>query len=194
MPEEYISFDRRLVDDPLWRRGRFSDGQAWVDLVLRAESTDTVVPHGPGPVAVARGQVFTSQAALARRWGWDRQTVRGYLAARVAEGSITSFSHTGRPTKRPTSSPTGYTLITIVKYEQYCRSGAHRPPLNAPPPSPPAPPLNAPEKLSSTKTKSISVVLGNENPKPDASTQEYIAFEAKKLAQRFAVAAMREGL
>lgn len=75
----YVKTYRRLRDHPIWRRERFTWGQVWIDLILLAAHENHPVMLGTRTVQVKRGQVITSQARLAREWGWTRETVGKFL-------------------------------------------------------------------------------------------------------------------
>lgn len=62
-------------------------------------------------IKVDRGDVFTSQLALAKRWRWDRRTVRRFLVG-LEQAQMCAI-------KRTIRGPIGYTMITIVNYGSY---------------------------------------------------------------------------
>jgi hypothetical protein len=107
----WICLYRSLLDHEMWTRARFTHGQAWVDLILSAafEDHEAFVIHGP--TWVKRGQVLTTQMALAQRWQWNRETVRLFL--RELERHLMVAIETSK------ASATGYTLISILNYEKY---------------------------------------------------------------------------
>jgi hypothetical protein len=107
----WIRLHRCLADHPLWLRSRFTPGQAWVDLLLLASYADHVALQGNRPMPVRRGQVLTSQSKLAKRWGWDRETVRRFF--RSLESLCMCHIETSKATD------TGYTLVTLVNYDTY---------------------------------------------------------------------------
>jgi hypothetical protein len=115
----WVAVHRRLAEHPLWTRGRFTRGQAWVDLIMLASYQDHLVIQGNRPVPVKRGQILTSQIKLAARWKWNRKTVRGFLKAlKVASMAAIETSK---------DTDTGYTLITLLNYDLF--QGEDRPPL-----------------------------------------------------------------
>lgn len=107
----WVCVHRQLADHPLWTRERFTRGQAWVDLILLASYADHASTQGNRVVQVRRGQVLTSQVALAKRWRWDRETVHRFFLL------LKSLSMCHIETSKATD--TGYTLITLVNYEAY---------------------------------------------------------------------------
>jgi DNA replication protein DnaD len=102
----------------MWLADRFTRGQAWVDLLMSAAHVDHEVTRGGRVVNVKRGQVFGSQAALAARWKWTRETVSVFLKHLQRSGMAADIS-----TVR--GAGIGYTLITISNYEVF-QSGPAR--------------------------------------------------------------------
>lgn len=111
----WVCIHRQLADHPVWIGERFTRGQAWVDLILLASYADHLAFQGNRPIPVKRGQILTSQVKLAARWQWNRETVRGFL--RLLESAKMSTIETSKATD------TGYTLITLLNYDLYQRSG-----------------------------------------------------------------------
>jgi hypothetical protein len=107
----WVQIHRSLLEHDIWLRERFTRGQAWVDLIMLASYADHAVIQGNHSIRVHRGQVLTSQTALAKRWKWDRETVRRFF--RLLESLIMCHIETSKATD------TGYTLITIVNYDSY---------------------------------------------------------------------------
>lgn len=75
----YIKLYRELQDNPLWSSEPFSKGQAWVDMLLRANHQYNEFIIGNELIVVERGQFFTSELKLAEKWKWSRKKVRAYL-------------------------------------------------------------------------------------------------------------------
>ncbi len=111
----WIALHRKLLQNPIWYGQRFTDGQAWVDLLLRAAWADQQEVRGHRVVQVRRGQVLTSQVELARAWKWDRETVARYLRLLKSMGMI--------DVQTSKQSHTGYTLLTIIHYDDYQSGG-----------------------------------------------------------------------
>jgi hypothetical protein len=108
----WIKLWRRLADHDLWISERFSRGQAWADLLMSAAHVDHQVIRGGRAVPIKRGQVFTSQVSLAKRWRWDRETVSKFLQLLTTLGQISDIS-----TLR--GAGIGYTLFTVSNYERF---------------------------------------------------------------------------
>ncbi len=107
----YIKLHRSLLHHPLWTKERFTNGQAWVDLLLLAGYADREVMMGTMVVPVGQGEVVTSQVKLAKRWGWDRKTVSRFLSGLQRLSMVRIRSH-----KR---TETGYTIISITNWPTY---------------------------------------------------------------------------
>lgn len=114
----FIKLFRNIREHPIWNSGRFSRGQAWVDLLLQANWRDRTVMWANKPITVKRGQVLTTQLQLAKAWGWNRKTVRAILAdierAILADIKITKGRDIGK------------TLITIRNFDNL-QGGAEKP-------------------------------------------------------------------
>lgn len=109
----------------MWRQEKFSKGQAFIDLLIRANYKPLKGCVDGRYVVIPRGTVLTSMVALAEEWRWNRRTVERFLRALEMDGTI----HIETRTK--------CTLISIVNYDTYqsgeegvrapkCASNAHQ--------------------------------------------------------------------
>jgi hypothetical protein len=111
----WIRIPRGWQDDPLFKkRRRFSAWEAWLDIYMNARGTDLKPPDPPlvfnkRCLWPKRGQLYTSQKDLARRWGWDRGSVRKFLRKLIRRGSIEVETAKG---------PGGHSLITVLNYDE----------------------------------------------------------------------------
>jgi len=115
MDAGWVQIHRSLLHHALWTGERYTRGQAWVDLILRASYTDHLALQGGRSISVRRGQVLTSQVALAHHWCWNRETVRTFLRL------LNSANMIAIETSKATD--TGYTLITLCNYGLYQGDG-----------------------------------------------------------------------
>jgi len=107
----WVKVYRQLRDHWLWKRERFTWGQAWIDLLLRAAHKDRKVRQGNQLVTEKRGQVLVSQRQLVSQWGWARNTIAHFLRVLNSDEMLShEVSH---------GPEGGYTLITILNYERY---------------------------------------------------------------------------
>jgi len=153
----YVRLHRRIREHPLWERKPFSDGQAFVDLVLRAAFREHAVRHGRPQ---RRGEIVTSQLELSEAWGWDRKRVRKLLRELAAEGTAIVITNKNRKT--------GGTRILLTNYERYqadasdhetVQKAAQSSPSNAagePPPDSPSIPHQLPTTEEGKEEKRIS--------------------------------------
>jgi hypothetical protein len=108
----WIKVHRKIQNDQLYPRGRrFTNFEAWMDLLLSANWRDSQILRGYQLIDVKRGQVFTSAVALAKRWRWNRKSVVLFLELLKTDTKADIKTSKGRDT--------GYTLITILNYEKY---------------------------------------------------------------------------
>lgn len=103
----YFKIARSLLEHEIWLEKPFGKGQAWIDLIGRANFKPTERLVGCDLITINRGQLVTSIGALAERWGWSRCKVLRYIKTLEDAKMIT--------TKRNRYG----TFITIEKYEVY---------------------------------------------------------------------------
>lgn len=106
--EGWVKVYRSLLDNPLWGKEKFTEGQAWVDLILLANHEEGVGRKGD---IIPPGSLVTSNAILAERWHWDTGKVRRFIN-KLADTNM--IQKTGTKTGR-----NGGTFLTIVKYGFY---------------------------------------------------------------------------
>jgi len=109
MKTGWIKIYRRLQDNPLWGIKPFSKGQAWVDLLLRANHKEgNFVMIGNAKISILPGQILTSGKLLANVWGWSQHKVTNFQSNLFVNGQI------GKPERK-----SKYTLITIINWSIY---------------------------------------------------------------------------
>ena len=112
----YIKLDRGIRDSDLWdpkKCGPFSDGHAWVDMLLRANYKQRTIRVGRTRVTLEPGSFVTSTRNLADAWGWSVGKVRRFLHELVEDDRITWLTKTDRRAKQ------GYSMITICNWREY---------------------------------------------------------------------------
>ncbi len=107
----WIKLDRKILDHWLWQKKPFSEGQAWIDLLLLANHEDKKFLSGTSMVEGKRGCVYKSMLFLANRWGWDRKKVKRFLMTLQMDNMITQ------------NATTQGTTISIVKYGDFQNQG-----------------------------------------------------------------------
>lgn len=110
-PTTYFKIDRQLLSSDLWLDEPFTKAQAWIDLIGRANYSETTHIYGSKAVKLKRGQLITSSNALSQRWGWSRKKVLNFLTA-LESAKMATVKGT----------PEG-TTITIENYNKFQSSG-----------------------------------------------------------------------
>lgn len=118
MDKGWIKLSRSIQDNFLWDDVPFSKGQAWIDLLLAANHKDRTVLVNGNPKTIKKGQVWTSQMKLERRWGWSKNKVRRFLAL-LTEQQMIHIDGT-----------TNGTTLTIVKWANFQGGGTTNGPTN----------------------------------------------------------------
>ena len=103
--EGWVKAYRSLQEHWVWQEKPFSKGQAWIDLMLRANHSEKKVMRNGELFVIKRGQRLTSIKGLADRWGWSRKKVSGFLDRLELDGMMEQE----RTTKD--------TLVTLVNYD-----------------------------------------------------------------------------
>ena len=103
----WISLHRQIQDGWLWQDKPFSKGQAWIDLLLLVNHTDSKVFIDGQLVEVERGQRIISIRQLCDRWGWSNSKVVRFLNVLESDEMLSRKSDTKK------------TVITIANYSKY---------------------------------------------------------------------------
>lgn len=113
----WIKIHRSITGNPLWTDKPFSRGQAWIDILLRANYEDKEIMLGGNITNVKRGSFITSELKLMDRWGWSKKKVRAFLSLLENENMIVRYA-----TQKGTT-------ITVVNYSIYQDFGTAQEPL-----------------------------------------------------------------
>lgn len=114
MEEGWIKLFRKIRSNILWQDKPFTKGQAFVDMLLRANHKDNEVLYEWKKVTISCGSFIASERDLARDWGWSRSRVTRYLRLLRDEGMIVS-----KPNPKANQ-------ITICNYKIYQQSTNQR--------------------------------------------------------------------
>jgi|GEM_PF-3662389 len=79
MKQGYIKLYRKIKGKKWWRKQRFTWGQAWIDLLLRASHKNTGIILNNQEYKVPKGSFITSQRKLAKHWKWGIARVNRFL-------------------------------------------------------------------------------------------------------------------
>lgn len=111
----YIKLFREISGNKFWSKKPYSEGQAWVDLLLMANYKQGQFIHRGITITVERGQLGRSMVGLGEKWGWSAKKVKRFL------GDLKTAEQIAYQTNNAT------TLITITNYEVYQGNGEESP-------------------------------------------------------------------
>ena len=75
----WIKLYRQITGNELWEDKPFARGQAWIDLLMMADSQDGECLYNGKIQSTHIGEVRTSILYLSKRWGWSRCKVTSFL-------------------------------------------------------------------------------------------------------------------
>jgi len=77
--EGWIKIYRQIIENEFYFSERFTKQQAWIDLLLLATHKERTVYLKGVEIKLKQGQLCYSQVSLAKRWEWNRKTVKKFL-------------------------------------------------------------------------------------------------------------------
>lgn len=90
----FIAIYRSLQDNFIWSDKPFARGQAWIDLLLKANYEERSFYFNGNLETVGRGERITSLRQLAADWGWSKDKAKKFLDELKSFGMIDYFSDT----------------------------------------------------------------------------------------------------
>lgn len=118
----WIKLHRKIRDNQLWEDKPFSKGQAWIDLLLRANhEEDNFVLIGNTTITLLPGQILTSGQSLARDWGWSQHKVTNFLNGLAGKNNKSQVDRKSNASVnfRTSKGKPAFTLITITNWASY---------------------------------------------------------------------------
>jgi len=104
----WISLHRKILENPILNRSRvYSNFEAWIWLLLKANHKDNKFMLGSELVKVKKGSMITSQKKLCRQFRWGNSKLRSFLKVLQKDKMILLETNTQS------------THITICNYETY---------------------------------------------------------------------------
>ena len=103
----WIALHRSILDHWVWKDKPFSNGQAWIDLILLANHKDTKDYLNGALKIFKKGTVNRSIESLSTRWEWNRKKTRKFLNVLESDGMVT------------VNVTTHGTTITLVNYSDF---------------------------------------------------------------------------
>ena len=128
MADGWIKVWRKLADSQMWLEKPFSKGQAWIDLLLLATSTDHVSKYKGRSKSYKAGTVHFSLCFLTERWGWSRNKVYRFIERLQREGMLEYQGRTSNGTTSgtenetendTTNGTTSDTVLIVVNWSLY---------------------------------------------------------------------------
>ncbi len=103
----WISIHRELLEHWLWGDKPFARGQAWIDILMKANHKSKEVFFDGAVYMVEKGQFITSIHKLCSCWGWSNTKVNKFLDSLQKENMVEVKKHTKN------------TVIKVLNYAKY---------------------------------------------------------------------------
>ena len=104
----WISLHRKILENPILNRSRvYSNFEAWIWLLLKANHQDNKFMLGSDLVKVEKGSMVTSQKKLCKQFRWGNSKLRNFLKVLQKDEMILLETNTQA------------TWITICNYDTY---------------------------------------------------------------------------
>ena len=108
MIDGWISLHRKILENPILNRSRvYSNFEAWIWLLLKANHKDNKFMLGSELIKVKKGSMITSQKKLCRQFRWGSTKLRNFLKVLQKDKMILLKTNTQA------------THISICNYESY---------------------------------------------------------------------------
>ena len=86
----WVSIHRKIMDNPLLNRSRvYSNFEAWIWLLLKANHQDNKFLLGTEIMVVKTGEILTSQKKLCKQFRWGNSKLRNFLKVLQKDEMIT---------------------------------------------------------------------------------------------------------
>ncbi len=89
MAKGYVKIHRELMIDPVWTSEKFTRGQAWLHLIMIANSIPGYVRKRGARINLSRGSVGFSIKELSRIFDWSESKTRRFINELESDGKIT---------------------------------------------------------------------------------------------------------
>ena len=90
MMEGWISLHRKILENPILNRSRtYSNFEAWIWLLIKANHKDNKFLLGTDLINVKKGDIVTSQKKLCKRFRWSNSKLRNFLKLLEKDQMIT---------------------------------------------------------------------------------------------------------
>jgi len=75
----FVLLHRSIMDNPWYMKKPFTKNEAWIDIILLTNHSDSFIDKRGVIIDVARGECGWSISALEHRWGWSDTKVKKFL-------------------------------------------------------------------------------------------------------------------
>jgi len=75
----FILLHRSIMDNPWYMKKPFSKNEAWIDIILLTNHSDSFIDKRGVIVTILRGECGWSILAFSKRWGWSETKVKKFL-------------------------------------------------------------------------------------------------------------------
>ena len=90
MMEGWISLHRKILENPILNRSRtYSNFEAWIWLLIKANHKDNKFLLGTDLINVKKGDIVTSEKKLCKRFRWSNSKLRNFLKLLEKDQMIT---------------------------------------------------------------------------------------------------------
>ena len=103
----WIKVFRKILNHWLWEDKPFARGQAYIDIVLKANHSENTKCFNGNLITINRGEIITSIRELCTDWGWSNSKVKKFLTMLEADKMIEVKSDTKK------------TVIKVLNYGKY---------------------------------------------------------------------------
>ena len=93
MEQGWVSLHRQIRDHWLWQDKPFARGQAWTDMILRANHAEAKIVIEGDIISIPEGAFFSSETSLGNEWGWSRKKVHGFIDVLTKDGMLGIEKH-----------------------------------------------------------------------------------------------------
>ncbi len=152
----WIKLDRQITDHWLWGDSPFTKGQAWIDLLLKANHSDNKITIKGCIIELRAGQQARSELTLSKDWEWSRGKVRRFL--KMLESDSMIVQHTNHLTS----------IITVSNYGAFQRDEKRPDTPSGTAPSTPLCTAGEQHTVHSKECKNVENGKNLDKPKPAA--------------------------
>lgn len=92
----WICLHREITDHWLWQDKPFSKGQAWIDILLRANHKSNKTLCGNDLIELEKGEFITSKKKLYEAWQWSNKKLDKFLECLQKDNMITIKKHSNK--------------------------------------------------------------------------------------------------